>query len=775
MSSFPQTATWKGEQCGRQECVTCNQPGEELPNCTKSSVVYESICIACNPNATKKGELMEVKEGAPSIYVGETSRSIQERALEHLGAARRKDTDSHINKHQVLEHNGEQGNFMFKIVSMHRTALNRQVKEAVRIRRRGGAEGGVLNSKSEFNRSHIPRLVLEVEEKDAQEQRLAQEQADKEELERVMTSLDLTWEEKKTRARELADKKRRRQSAVEEGAKPPKRRKKLEFALIEEQWGEEQEGAATADHGADELVTGEDIVSVEHDTGEHYCDGGSSKRLRFDPPPLTTSLITEYFLPKLKMNSKEEATKELSLVEEEDWFEEWTRSYRGTGGEDTDTTTTQEHCEEQSSYVVPGQEEQYYGSLLGRNMNLAMENSSSIEEHSVELGYVVPEQLGDATDPGAGVYKSSLLEGSTRVSGINTHEQSPPTLVGSEDDQKVSKDDLEDGLESGSDQDDLLEWYEVLMSQDDTSIRTHRETPPLLLAGGQEKVPDTGNPRDSSFMEGQVATEEGSPTAEQSGMAGPDLVRQNNTFVMTNRARDMVVVRVSDTSSDDGGEDEQHLSPIRAKVMGEEGEEDLMIPATPEPPVGKYSGHRAGRKLFTGKNIFNNTYNDNLELSDDLNSRGSVNDNIVDTPPPADVKTTPPASSLVESASSNDDLTEQPVNDKPGPDNVDGAVGGMDRDTQDKPVGVLTLDTTCEYKRGGQCLVHEGGISRKFKGGYKFTVGKNGVKTKRYQRSYYGLCDGKGGQAQSRLSFMKMTPAKLENNDATLNTTSKEG
>ena len=129
----------------------------------------------------------------------------------------------------------------------------------------------------------------------------------------------------------------------------------------------------------------------------------------------------------------------------------------------------------------------------------------------------------------------------------------------------------------------------------------------------------------------------------------------------------------------------------------------------------------------------------------------------------------------MESASSNDDLTEQPVNDKPGPDNVDGAVGGMDRDTQDKPVGVLTLDTTCEYKRGGQCLVHEGGISRKFKGGYKFTVGKNGVKTKRYQRSYYGLCDGKGGQAQSRLSFMKMTPAKLENNDATLNTTSKEG
>ena len=46
------------------------------------------------------------------------------------------------------------------MISFHRTALSRQLKEAVRIRRRGG-EGSILNSKGEYNRCYIPRLELE--------------------------------------------------------------------------------------------------------------------------------------------------------------------------------------------------------------------------------------------------------------------------------------------------------------------------------------------------------------------------------------------------------------------------------------------------------------------------------------------------------------------------------------------------------------------------------------------------------------------------------------
>ena len=43
--------------------------------------------------------------------------------------------------------------------------MNHQVRKAVRIRRRGGA-GNILNSRAEFNRCHIPRLVVEEEDQD---------------------------------------------------------------------------------------------------------------------------------------------------------------------------------------------------------------------------------------------------------------------------------------------------------------------------------------------------------------------------------------------------------------------------------------------------------------------------------------------------------------------------------------------------------------------------------------------------------------------------------
>ena len=134
------------------------------------------------------------------------------------------------------------------------------MREAVGIRRREGVEGRVLNSKSEFNRSHIPRRVLELEGEDVKTQRIAQEQKDREELEQVFNNLNLTWEEKKARAMELEVKKRRRNSEKEGGTKPPKRQRKIKYTVIREQWGEE-----SCDE--DELgATGQD------------CVGGNTKR-----------------------------------------------------------------------------------------------------------------------------------------------------------------------------------------------------------------------------------------------------------------------------------------------------------------------------------------------------------------------------------------------------------------------------------------------------------------------------------------------------------------
>ena len=62
-------------------------------------------------------------------------------------------------KHQVLHHGGaEDAKFHLRPIQFHRSALNRQISEAVRIGRYG--EDKVLNSRGEYNRSRIARLSL---------------------------------------------------------------------------------------------------------------------------------------------------------------------------------------------------------------------------------------------------------------------------------------------------------------------------------------------------------------------------------------------------------------------------------------------------------------------------------------------------------------------------------------------------------------------------------------------------------------------------------------
>ena len=107
-------------------------------------MVYENICAACNVGAGGKEEVTGSNPDIPSIYVGETSRTIFERADEHWGADRGSKTaraKSHIAKHQELAHDGREPNFMLRVVKFHRTAMSRQTGEAVRFRRREGGEG----------------------------------------------------------------------------------------------------------------------------------------------------------------------------------------------------------------------------------------------------------------------------------------------------------------------------------------------------------------------------------------------------------------------------------------------------------------------------------------------------------------------------------------------------------------------------------------------------------------------------------------------------------
>ena len=62
-----------------------------------------------------------------------------------------------------------------RVVKNYRSALSRQIGEAVRIRRRGGA-GCILNSKSEFDRCQIPRLIIEEQDEETVKKRKEEEE-----------------------------------------------------------------------------------------------------------------------------------------------------------------------------------------------------------------------------------------------------------------------------------------------------------------------------------------------------------------------------------------------------------------------------------------------------------------------------------------------------------------------------------------------------------------------------------------------------------------------
>ena len=98
-----------------------------------------------------------------------------------------------------------------------------------------------MNSKSEFNCCHIPWLVVEKEDKEKKKLRMEQEQKNKMKMDRLLLDMDLSWEERKTRIQELAEKKWRRGSDIEDigGGGRAKRRKKINYSLLEEGWVED--------------------------------------------------------------------------------------------------------------------------------------------------------------------------------------------------------------------------------------------------------------------------------------------------------------------------------------------------------------------------------------------------------------------------------------------------------------------------------------------------------------------------------------------------------
>ena len=94
-------------------------------------------------------------EGKERVYVGETSRNIDARSLEHYNDLKNNSDKSFMKKHILKEHrdNKHEVNFKWKVLRKFKKPLQRQLYEACKIN--SLAENVILNSKQEFNSINI--------------------------------------------------------------------------------------------------------------------------------------------------------------------------------------------------------------------------------------------------------------------------------------------------------------------------------------------------------------------------------------------------------------------------------------------------------------------------------------------------------------------------------------------------------------------------------------------------------------------------------------------
>jgi hypothetical protein len=102
---LPNTNPWSGQNCGRSTCYTCTQGDEKLQNCRQRNIMYESTCTLCNVDTNTEIKDVDKRfEMEKAVYVGESARSIFERAGEHRKYAgdAKEDSSTSIGGYHIL-------------------------------------------------------------------------------------------------------------------------------------------------------------------------------------------------------------------------------------------------------------------------------------------------------------------------------------------------------------------------------------------------------------------------------------------------------------------------------------------------------------------------------------------------------------------------------------------------------------------------------------------------------------------------------------------------
>ena len=135
--------------------MVCKEHGKG--ECRRRSVTYQTTCDTCRARNAAAG--LENTSENVGAYWGESHRSAAERSEEHLHDLRAQKEDSHMWKHKLLEHPEEEVTFSMKVLKKHYSAFERMVTESTLITHNHNTSN-ILNSKSGYNRSCIPRLTV---------------------------------------------------------------------------------------------------------------------------------------------------------------------------------------------------------------------------------------------------------------------------------------------------------------------------------------------------------------------------------------------------------------------------------------------------------------------------------------------------------------------------------------------------------------------------------------------------------------------------------------
>ena len=127
--------------CGKEECIVCKDG--KGSNCRRGNINYEIECKLC-------------PKSEASAYIGETSRNLYTRTMEHLS---NKDGEGFINKHMEECHPGQDVKLTARVTHCNKDCLTRQVTEGVAIRR---SRKNLMNTKTEWFQPPLFKIQREI-------------------------------------------------------------------------------------------------------------------------------------------------------------------------------------------------------------------------------------------------------------------------------------------------------------------------------------------------------------------------------------------------------------------------------------------------------------------------------------------------------------------------------------------------------------------------------------------------------------------------------------